>query len=192
MEAKTSDEKTVIRLPFTVYRLSHRIESLKGLEVFAAYFLALFYICLRVDGLKGLDVGASCVVELLRQRQNIECEPSLIKLFKPPIDKSELGKERKVICHNFKPFKLFALCDARSTVHGYTDSGEMRHIELSKPLSASGFKLPAVLCLTKKPFTVYRLSHRMTNKVIRARSTGHGQRTTDSGEMSRQKLTANS
>ena len=120
MEAKTSDEKTVIRYPFTVYRLSHRIESLKGLEVFAAYFLALFHICLRVDGLKRLDVGASCVVELLRQRQNIECEPSLIKLFKPHRQKPSSEKKEKLLATilSLSSFSHFVTHGPRSTVHG--------------------------------------------------------------------------
>ena len=55
------------------------------------------------------------------------------------------------------------------------------YIELSKPLSASGFKLPAVLCLTKKPFTVYRLPAVTSHDKQSHSRPVHGSRTTDDG-----------
>ena len=98
---------SVVRLPLTVYRSSHRSEGLKGLDVGASYFVDISCAWLWDDGLKRLDVGGSALFRTFRQRQNIECEPSLIK-----------------------PFQAFSTL--RHTVHGHTENGQQR----DEPLKA--------------------------------------------------------
>ena len=84
-----------IRLPFTVYRLPFTVdrlpltvrhiefESLKGLDVGAAYFCILSCAWLWVDGLKGLDVGGSTLFQAFNRSKTSNVSQALSSLFKP-------------------------------------------------------------------------------------------------------------
>ena len=102
---------SVIRHPFTVYRASHRDESLKGLDDGDAYVFSLSHVWLWAKGLKRLDDCAAYFSDLSAVSLLIKGLKSLMKLasqFKPfqAVRKARMRKLDKV-CTSIQAFSSF-------------------------------------------------------------------------------------
>ena len=155
---ENSGAKAVIRRPFTVYRPSHRVESLKRLDVAAAYHFDLSRVRLWVDSLKSLKSLILCFytfspfpAPIFRNQKVANVFQAFSSLFKPfqAFQALSKGQAQIVTCHGIKPFQ--AISSPRQRPSAKKGRKSIYHnIKPFKPFTVHGPRKTAISSMSAK------------------------------------------